>query len=319
VSRETVIHLADGKRLRCPAHPAPCEYIRVTNSADEELAYWTYAEWQQSPMHVIGALCRVLAASIQERGKPALSTAGEPESPRLDVLPTVRQPARYLARFHPCSLVGGRLIEVSAEGPCEWDATEVFAQRAFEICRGAKPACSISTYRWLKAHPSTPEWIRRWIGLWRISLHVTDTTPVSTEPRTASPTLLTLKLSENESPPEADVECTSTQPPHQTAERPGLQNPAPAAATVDPVASDFSVGPSRRRAVRSRGMLHVGVLIKVSYDAESTDLGVEQHTHALIRSLIDWAADGVLTQHDNAAVVDDFQVEPHWRQNPHAS
>jgi hypothetical protein len=66
-------------------------------------------------------------------------------------------------------------------------------------------------------------------------------------------------------------------------------------------------------------MLHVGVLIKVSYDAASTDMGVEQHTWALVKSLQGLTSRGILTQHDAEAVVADHQIEPHWRQNPYAS
>jgi hypothetical protein len=63
MSHETVIPLADGKRLCCPAHPIPCEYVRVTSSAGQALAYWSHTEWQAAPTEVIGALCGALAAS----------------------------------------------------------------------------------------------------------------------------------------------------------------------------------------------------------------------------------------------------------------
>jgi hypothetical protein len=59
---ETVIPLADGKLLCCPAHPAPCEYVRIANSEGTELAYWSHAEWKAAPQEMMGALCGALAA-----------------------------------------------------------------------------------------------------------------------------------------------------------------------------------------------------------------------------------------------------------------
>jgi hypothetical protein len=70
MSNETIIPLADGKRLCCPAHPTPCEYVRVTNSAGQELACWNQAEWHEAPMEVMGALCGALAAPAETLEKP---------------------------------------------------------------------------------------------------------------------------------------------------------------------------------------------------------------------------------------------------------
>ena len=53
---ECVIELANGSALRCPAYPAPCTYVRVTNSEGTETSYWDRAEWERAPDEVMGAI-----------------------------------------------------------------------------------------------------------------------------------------------------------------------------------------------------------------------------------------------------------------------
>jgi hypothetical protein len=52
---ETVIPLANGRAIHCPAYPAECEYVRVVLEG-YELMYWHCDEWAESPMEVMGAL-----------------------------------------------------------------------------------------------------------------------------------------------------------------------------------------------------------------------------------------------------------------------
>lgn len=46
-----VVQGRDGRQVRCPAHPAPCDYIRIVrpdpnpNVKPAELAYWHVDEW----------------------------------------------------------------------------------------------------------------------------------------------------------------------------------------------------------------------------------------------------------------------------------
>jgi hypothetical protein len=52
---ETVIVLGSGVSIRCPAHPAPCEYVMVCDAEGIEVAYWDAAEWAEAPVEVMGA------------------------------------------------------------------------------------------------------------------------------------------------------------------------------------------------------------------------------------------------------------------------
>lgn len=53
---ECVVGINDSMReLRCPAYPAPCNYVRVVVNG-LELAYWDKAEWQRAPDVVMGAI-----------------------------------------------------------------------------------------------------------------------------------------------------------------------------------------------------------------------------------------------------------------------
>lgn len=52
---ETVIALANGREMRCPAYPEECDYVRITQNG-YELAYWTNEEWAEDPKVVMGAI-----------------------------------------------------------------------------------------------------------------------------------------------------------------------------------------------------------------------------------------------------------------------
>lgn len=52
---EAVIALPNGQELRCPAFPAPCDYVRITANG-EELLYWDCAEWGLDPRGAMGAI-----------------------------------------------------------------------------------------------------------------------------------------------------------------------------------------------------------------------------------------------------------------------
>jgi hypothetical protein len=52
---ETIIALANGREMRCPAFPEECEYVRITQEG-YELAYWTNEEWAEDPKIVMGAI-----------------------------------------------------------------------------------------------------------------------------------------------------------------------------------------------------------------------------------------------------------------------
>ena len=68
---ECVIELANGNALRCPAYPAPCSYVRVTNREGRETSYWDRDEWERAPDEVMGA---ILGAACSDAG-PANNTA----------------------------------------------------------------------------------------------------------------------------------------------------------------------------------------------------------------------------------------------------
>jgi hypothetical protein len=55
-SKECVVELPTGCELRTPAHPEPCEYVRIVDPMAGEVAYWDCAEWQEDPQGVMGAI-----------------------------------------------------------------------------------------------------------------------------------------------------------------------------------------------------------------------------------------------------------------------
>lgn len=57
---ECVITSTNGRKLKTAAYPNECDYVRVTDRADNEIAYWSCDEWEQSPMEVMGAIIGAL-------------------------------------------------------------------------------------------------------------------------------------------------------------------------------------------------------------------------------------------------------------------
>lgn len=57
---ECVIISSGGRKLKSPGHPAECSYIRVTDRADHEIAYWASNEWAEDPEIVMGAIMGAL-------------------------------------------------------------------------------------------------------------------------------------------------------------------------------------------------------------------------------------------------------------------
>lgn len=53
---ECIINLETGNTLRCPTYPDPCEYVRIVDPFDNEVAYWDQHEWASDPMGVMGAI-----------------------------------------------------------------------------------------------------------------------------------------------------------------------------------------------------------------------------------------------------------------------
>jgi hypothetical protein len=50
----TLAIVGTGREIRCPAAPAPCEYVRVVVDG-LEIAYWHEDEWARAPAEVMGA------------------------------------------------------------------------------------------------------------------------------------------------------------------------------------------------------------------------------------------------------------------------
>lgn len=59
---ETIIPhpTSPGWTLRCPAYPAPCNYVRFCDEEENEHAYWCSDEWKDAPEEVMGAIMGVL-------------------------------------------------------------------------------------------------------------------------------------------------------------------------------------------------------------------------------------------------------------------
>ena len=54
--RTTVVELADGKIIRCPAHPAPCDSVTVYDKEGNEIVHFDIQEWIDDPAYVMGAI-----------------------------------------------------------------------------------------------------------------------------------------------------------------------------------------------------------------------------------------------------------------------
>jgi hypothetical protein len=63
---ECVINLETGCELRCPAHPDPCEYVRIVDPMVGEVAYWDSAEWAEDPMGVMGAIIGAMSSESED-------------------------------------------------------------------------------------------------------------------------------------------------------------------------------------------------------------------------------------------------------------
>jgi hypothetical protein len=57
---EFILRTASGRTIHAPAYPEECSYVRVVDHAGNEIAYWTSAEWAESPEEVMGALLGTL-------------------------------------------------------------------------------------------------------------------------------------------------------------------------------------------------------------------------------------------------------------------
>lgn len=95
---ESVIELPGDISLHMPAHPLPCEYLRVVDRSvgkGVELMYWSSDEWRDQPEEVIGAVMGLLKGF-----QPTLAVALE----KLRVPPlayertaSIDEMARYIA------------------------------------------------------------------------------------------------------------------------------------------------------------------------------------------------------------------------------
>jgi hypothetical protein len=218
---------------------------------------------------------------------------------------------RYIARFYPVTRRDNRFLDMPTTAPTEWDATESLAQRAYDTWIGT-PFDRIRAFRQLKADPHAPEWIRQWIGMWRIDLRLNE--PLPPLPGPASPILLSLAGSRGGHERKRPVESISPEPTDGVRESPAPDSSSHPSSCLDLNSAPSAVHRRLCAPARSRhAMVHVGVLMKVSYDGGSTELTVEQHTWALIKSLQRATGTGLLTEHDSAAVVDVFDLEPYWR------
>lgn len=95
---EAVIALANGREIRCPAHPEPCSYVRVMQ-AGCELGYWVETEWASTPDEVMGAILGLASGS-----RTAETTVGQTGQ---------RQPAPDRLQV---SLDGGRTYHPAQQG-----------------------------------------------------------------------------------------------------------------------------------------------------------------------------------------------------------
>ena len=57
---ECVIMTLNGRKIKTAAYPNECDYVRITDRADNEIAYWVSDEWQESPTEVMGAIIGAL-------------------------------------------------------------------------------------------------------------------------------------------------------------------------------------------------------------------------------------------------------------------
>lgn len=84
---ECVITSINGRKIKTAAYPNECDYMRVTDRADNEIAYWSCDEWAESPMEVMGAIVGALNGgpdielpSFAVKKSPAIKVLKEPLS-----------------------------------------------------------------------------------------------------------------------------------------------------------------------------------------------------------------------------------------------
>ena len=84
---ECVITSVNGRKIKTAAYPNECDYMRVTDRADNEIAYWSCDEWAESPMEVMGAIVGALNGgpdielpSFAVKKSPAIKALSEPLS-----------------------------------------------------------------------------------------------------------------------------------------------------------------------------------------------------------------------------------------------
>jgi hypothetical protein len=63
---EYAVELPTGCKLVCPAHPKPCEYVRIVDPMCGEVAYWDSEEWREAPQEVMGAIMGALSSGNED-------------------------------------------------------------------------------------------------------------------------------------------------------------------------------------------------------------------------------------------------------------
>ena len=74
---ECVIISLGGRKLKSPSYPEECSYIRVTDRADHEIAYWTSNEWAEDPEIVMGAILGALKGNDDSLKLPQFAVEKE--------------------------------------------------------------------------------------------------------------------------------------------------------------------------------------------------------------------------------------------------
>jgi len=53
---EEFVFECEGKLVCCPAYPADCDYVRISDFEGNELIYYHSDEWEEEPAFVMGAI-----------------------------------------------------------------------------------------------------------------------------------------------------------------------------------------------------------------------------------------------------------------------
>lgn len=70
---EAIVPIEGGGSLRTDTHdehPEGASYLRVCDRDGNEIAYWSYTEWEEAPEEVIGAVVGALLTTITEASTP---------------------------------------------------------------------------------------------------------------------------------------------------------------------------------------------------------------------------------------------------------